>query len=237
MKPSRKIVLDPFSEASKIFKEQPLSEAVRTAIKARLSRKAVLIPFAEIEAERAAIIANATECAVRVAWKAINQATGLSDDSEAWKFRVRFFGKESLAATEPVADKIQQLFKGDSSVDETAAFFLELGPLLSKAAVSDQDIRAAIPREAVWFLEHWIQKPCELSLAYYTDSAIAKLYFWTHPSAPDYGGDRGDRMKKVWRRLGLRKSKHVLFRDVEFIGDKAQPVPFEKYRVVAKPSK
>jgi len=74
-------------------------------------------------------------------------------------------------------------------------------------------------------LDWWLAPDCsqEMSYCFYNDPALLKLLKSLIPQNVK-GKLTIDRVRKTYKRLGLKKSKRLLFNDVEFYGDKFKPL-------------
>jgi hypothetical protein len=163
---------------------------------------------------------------VRKAFKALDSAAGLSESDPPWLWKLKIKGKKALEEKD-----IERAFLESAKAESDGALFKK-AVSAHASLLDDREIKAQIPKVEWLLLEYWVAKekaPLFRSLCYYNDQALAKLVAFLLKLNP--GSDKS--IRKIWERLGLKKSRRLLFRDVKIIAGKpAMPV---FYKVIQNP--
>ena len=166
---------------------------------------------------------NQIEAMCRKASKALNSSAGLKESDPAWLWTLKIKGFTALEETH-----VRQAF---IEAVEKSLFDSEL--LQPSTRLKDEKIKEHISKVEWALLEFWLAKEgAELSrsLCYYNDNALAKLVDFLFGFADGHYSEQS--IRKVWERLGLKKSPKLLFRDVDTSVKPVMPVP---YKVVLMP--
>ncbi|MBI3877753.1 MAG: hypothetical protein HY300_17640 [Verrucomicrobia bacterium] len=112
-------------------------------------------------------------------------------------------------------------------------FFIDLGRLLGKPPVTEKEIKANLTPLEGFLLRNWNRpdRDLQFSLCYYNDPALLKfLRFYSEVAGYSFPALSPDTLEKTWTRLGLKKAKQLLFRDVRIERGVIHPIPFKKLR-------
>lgn len=175
----------------------------------------------DITAEREVIARNVIDCMAQAAHEAVNKVAQLAEDSPPWMCKMKLLGPAAMKDPEISA------LLAKAQADGEVSFFKELVSHLSTVSPGDDEFRNEVAKDNIFFLENWLKRPSaglDKSLCYYSDVAIAKVFSW-------YFGiteRSSDTVRKKWERLGLKRSKYTLFRDVELTSKGLLPIPFKK---------
>jgi len=179
----------------------------------------------EIVAQEPEIRRNQIEAMCRKAAAALDSAAGLTESDPAWLWKLKIKGKGALDEREVEREFMKAAKNADNAIFQKA-------DAARSSPINDADIKSQINKVEWLLLELWLAKgnaPFFRSLCYYNDTALAKLAGFL---LGNNQGHNGKSIRKVWERLGLKKSTKLLFRDVEIHpGKPAMPVPYKVIQI------
>jgi hypothetical protein len=198
----------------------------------RLRKNAVKIDpklISELAAQEPAIRRNQIEAMSGKAAEALNSATGLSESDPAWLWTLKIKGGSALDQTQIQRALVEAVKTNSSEWNLLKKINAPSEPL------ADADVNENITKAEWMLLEFWLaanNAPFFRSFCYYNDKALAKLVDHLLDHAQGHYSDKS--VRKIWERLGLKKSTKLLFRDVEILpGKPAMPIP---YKVIQSPA-
>jgi hypothetical protein len=179
----------------------------------------------EIKKEEPEIRRIKNEAMRRKGFKDLDSAAGLNENDPSWLWTLKIKGKEALNEK-----SIAQSFIHEAQSDP-ASWLLPKAVEALQLPLLDADVNAKITKPQRLLLELWLAKSGVprfywLSFCYYNDKAIAKMLGFILNYQKGHFNEKS--VRKIWERLGLKKSRRLLFRDVEFRRGEAFPVIFKK---------
>jgi hypothetical protein len=182
----------------------------------------------EIDVEEAEIRRFQISAMRRKAFKALDSATGLTESDPPWLWNLKINGKKALNE-----ENIHQAFI-QAAQSNPGTWQLPKAVKALESPLTDALIREQITKAEWLLLEFWLAKsgvPLIYSFCYYNDKALAKLLEFLLSQSEGQYSDKY--VRKIWERLGLKKSRRLLFRDVKIVAGAAQPVPYKE--VIQRP--
>ena len=163
------------------------------------------------------------------AFKALDSAAGLKESDPAWLWKLKIKGKCAL-----VENDVERAFVEAAKTNSNDDVF-QKAITARASSLNDADIKSQINKVEWLLLEQWLavkNAPFERSLCYYNDKALAKLIDFLLGFNDGHFNDKS--IRKVCEKLGLKKARQLLFRDIEvkknLLTNKlwAVPIPFKK---------
>jgi hypothetical protein len=193
-----------------------------------------------MKAERPEIVASVSKSRERLALDTLKHVAKLSPSHPEWMLDALALGGKQALECEKVRVGLREL------IDRRDPRFFEFAAQIDGAGGFDERyLLRATDRVKLFLTDYWILDEGAsigfsgpLSLTYYSFPALAKLIAW-HFGTPlmDWHA-----IRQVVRRLGLKKSRYTLFRDIQVsrrgksMEQRVLPIPFEK-RVPRKVNK
>jgi hypothetical protein len=190
------------------------------------------VDLASLKREEPEIRKLQVEAMCRYLSRTFDSAAGLGPDDPWWLWSLRLNGPDHP----DVKDGLHQAFKnGDESL-RRAWGFARKPPLDVNEFTSEiQESKVSNLILCLWLSPDPESEtyqasglpahpnPFQFSLCYYNDTALAKLNNMIFEIS---NGHNAKSIRKVWSRLGLKKSRTLLFKDVEMTNGLILPVPY-----------
>jgi len=144
----------------------------------------------------------------RMVGLAVNEAAGMTEDDPPWLWKLKIKGQSAL--NEP---EVERSFLEAAKGSPGNKLFQQASDALSKP-LDDTAIKERISHQVKnLMLKCWLAEdhaPLHKSFCHYSDPALKRLVAFLL----DLNEIDENTIRKIWERLGLRKSKHLLIRDV-----------------------
>jgi hypothetical protein len=193
-----------------------------------------------IKAERAEIVASVLKSRQRLALDTLKHVAKLSPSHPEWMLDAIALGGKQALESDKVRAGLREL------IDRHDPKFFDFAAQIDGSRGFDEKcLLKATDRVKLFLTDYWILDEGaplgfsgSLSLTYYSFPALAKLIAWHFGTPPmDWHS-----IRQVVQRLGLKKSRYTLFRDIQIsrpgklLEQRVLPIPFEK-RVPRKVNK
>jgi hypothetical protein len=182
----------------------------------------------EFEAERAEILASRASCRNRLALDSLRHVAKISPSDPEWLVRALALGGGVALEDVEIRAKLHELID-----QRSPKFFSIVERIKRQKKFTAKDLVDSTDRVKMFLVDYWILDeggPIEGSLTYYSYPALARLIDWHFGQPPTEWRS----LRSVVVRLGLKKSRFTLFRDIQIHRTKrdlagiVSPIPLRK---------